>query len=197
MMIPRRDLKLSDGNLRKMTVEELKARQEAKAPPRMPVALMLESIRSLHNVGCFFRTGDGAGVEHIYLTGFTGTPPRNEIAKVALGAEGVIPWEYERDAVASARKAKSDGYTLVAVEQTVGSTSLYETELPFPCCLVFGHEVEGVTQALLDECDLAVEVPMHGAKESLNVSVCSGVVLFEVRRQFDGKGERGLGTHCS
>ena len=171
--------------MRKLILEELKERRDQKPSQRMPVALLLEKIRSIHNVGSFFRTADGAGVEKIYLTGYTAVPPRPEISKVALGAEEVVPWEQTIDAAEAARKIKQEGYTLVAVEHTDESRDLYDGPLPFPCCLVFGHEVEGVSDELIALCDTAIEVPMHGEKESLNVSVCAGVVLFEVRRMFE------------
>ena len=155
----------------------------------MPVAILLEKIRSIHNVGAFFRTADCAGVEKVFLCGWTAAPPRKEIAKVALGAEEVIPWQRIQDPVEAARAVKAEGYRLIAVEQTTSSENLYTAELPFPCCLVFGNEVEGVSDELLAECDAAVEVPTHGTKESLNASVCAGAVLFEARRQFDATGQ--------
>jgi len=150
----------------------------------MPVALLLEKIRSIHNVGAFFRTGDCAGIEKIFLCGWTAAPPRPEITKVALGAEEAIPWQRILNAVEAARTAKAEGYHLIAVEQTTESRDLFSVELPWPCCLVFGNEVDGVSRELLHECEASVELPTHGTKESLNVSVCAGAVLFEVRRKF-------------
>ncbi len=173
--------------MRKLNLDELKKRQESRARSPMPVALMLDRIRSIHNVGAFFRTGDGAGIEKIFITGWTAFPPRPEITKVALGAEEAVPWERYKDPVEAVQAAKEQGYQLIAVEQTDCSTDLFTTELPFPCCLVFGNEVDGVQDAIVEWCDLAVEVPMHGTKESLNVSVCAGAVLFEVRRQYEAR----------
>ena len=170
--------------MRSLTNEELKSLQQAKAKRRMPVAILLEKIRSIHNVGAFFRTADCAGVEKVFLCGWTAAPPRQEISKVALGAEEEVPWERIKDPVEAARKIKAEGYRLVAIEQTTKSRDLYRRRLPMPCCLVFGNEVTGISEELLAECDEAVEVPMHGSKESLNVSVCAGAVLFEVRRQY-------------
>lgn len=169
---------------RKRSPEELKSLQAKKKKVVMPVLVMLENVRSLFNVGSFFRTADGAGAEGMILTGYTAHPPRKEIAKVALGAEETVPWEHVRNPVEAARSVKARGYRLLAVEQTTADGDLYALKIPFPCCLVFGHEVDGVSDTLLAACDGAVEVPMHGTKESLNVAVCAGVVLFEVRRQF-------------
>jgi 23S rRNA (guanosine2251-2'-O)-methyltransferase len=171
--------------MRKLTNAELKQRRARKGRRTMPVAILLEKIRSIHNVGAFFRTADCAGVEKVFLCGWTAAPPRKEIAKVALGAEEVTPWQRIQDPVEAARAVKAEGYRLIAIEQTTKSENLYTAELPFPCCLVFGNEVEGVSEELLAECDAAVEVPTHGTKESLNASVCAGAVLFEVRRKYD------------
>ncbi len=171
--------------MKKLSLDELKRRQAAREKKTMPVAILLEKIRSIHNVGAFFRTADGAGVEKLFLCGWTAAPPRDEITKVALGAEEAVPWEKIEDPVEAAKMIKQKGYKLIAVEQTNGCKDLYQYELPMPCCLVFGNEVDGISEELLAHCDGAVEVPMHGTKESLNVSVCAGAVLFEVRRKFD------------
>ncbi len=170
---------------RPLTLAELKTRRERSGVQRMPVAILLENIRSIHNVGAFFRTADGAGLERVFLTGITAAPPRKEIHKVALGAEEATPWERLPDPAGAAREIRRRGYRLVAVEQTSRSRNLYETPLALPCCLVFGAEVEGVSPDLLALCEDAIEAPMRGAKESLNVSVCGGVVLYEVRRRYE------------
>lgn len=170
---------------RKWTLDELDARRAGAPRQPLPVVVFLENVRSLHNVGSIFRTADGAGARKIVLAGGTGTPPRKEIAKVALGAEEAVPWEYYRDPLEAAHALRAGGYPLLAVEQTRGAGPLYEAALPFPCCLVFGHEVDGISEALLEQCDAAIEVPMFGAKHSLNVSVCAGVVLFEARRRYE------------
>ncbi len=171
--------------LRKHTLQELSALQAANPCAPMPVLALLENIRSMFNVGSFFRTADGAGAQGLILAGFTAHPPRKEISKVALGAEVTVPWEHFKDPVEAARAVKSRGYRLIAVELTTNSRSLYDDAIPFPSCFVFGHEVNGISEALLAECDGALAVPMRGTKESLNVATCAGVVLFEVRRQFD------------
>ncbi len=178
-------------SVRKLTLQELAALQAGKRGTPMPVLALLENIRSMYNVGSFFRTADGAGAAGLILAGITAHPPRKEISKVALGAEETVPWEHFKDPVEAARSVKSRGYRLVAVELTTGSRALYEAAIPFPSCFVFGHEVNGISEALLAECDEALAVPMRGTKESLNVATCAGVVLFEVRRQYDLRG--GLG----
>ncbi len=177
-------------SLRKLTLQELAAIQAVNPRDPMPVLALLENIRSMFNVGSFFRTADGAGAQGLILAGFTAHPPRKEISKVALGAELAVPWEHFKVPVDAARAVKSRGYRLIAVELTTSSRSLYDAPIHFPACFVFGHEVNGISEALLAECDEAIAVPMRGTKESLNVATCAGVVLFEVRRQFDlGQGE--------
>ena len=149
----------------------------------MPIAILLENIRSMHNVGAFFRTGDGAGIEKIFFTGYTATPPREEITKVALGAEEYIPWEQIADPLQAITTIREQGYRIVAVEQTDTSVDIGSLSYDQPICFVFGHETTGVSQEILAACDVAVEVPMFGKKESLNVSVCAGIVLFEARKK--------------
>lgn len=176
---------------RLLAPEELGVRQTARRSAPMPLVILLEDIRSLHNVGAFFRTADGAGVECLVLCGITPTPPRSEISKVALGAEENMPWRHHADSVVAAREWRERGYRIIAVEQTTRSRDLYEGPLAFPCVLVFGAEAEGLSPALLAECDESIEVPMFGAKESLNASVCAGAVLFEARRQWNQRASAG------
>ena len=147
---------------------------------RFPVILFCENIRSLYNVGSLFRTCDGARVEAIYLTGYTGYPPRKEIDKTSLGSADTVPWVHNADPVAALSEIKSRGYHVVAFEHTHSSVAYTEAVYRFPLCLVLGNEVEGVTQELLDLCDMAVEIPMYGLKESLNVSVAGGIALYHV-----------------
>jgi len=149
-----------------------------------PVIALFENIRSLHNVGSFFRNADGAGIEKIYLTGYTGTPPRIQIEKVSLGAEKNIAWEYHADPLTQVRKLKTEGWKIVGVELTPESQNIWEYAWKdVPTCLVFGNEVDGVSAELLAECDEIIAIPMLGQKESLNVSVCSGIVFYEVARR--------------
>ena len=163
-------------------------RESTCSGERFPVILFLENIRSLYNVGSLFRTCDGARVESLYLCGYTGYPPRKEIDKTALGSADTVPWVQNSDPVAALSELKNRGYHIVALEHTRASISYTEAKYKFPMCLVLGNEVEGVTQELLDLCDMAVEIPMYGAKESLNVSVAGGIALYHVVDEYIRKG---------
>jgi len=148
--------------------------------------IILDNIRSAHNVGSAFRTADGAGVEKIYLLGTTASPRDRfgrevaEIKKTSLGASEMVPWEHidNEDTESLLLGLKSEGFELVAVEQTPISTSLYDFIPSEKTCYIFGNEIDGVGQSILDEADKAIEIPMKGKKESLNVSVTVGIVLF-------------------
>ncbi len=145
------------------------------------IRLLAHNIRSLWNVGSFFRTGDAFGVEHVYLTGYTGTPPRKEISKTSLGADEWIPWEHVDDPIALLRTLKDAGWTTIALELTPSAVDILAYDPPEKVCLVLGHEVEGVSQELLAACDVAVQIPMLGKKESLNVAVATGIALHRLR----------------
>jgi tRNA G18 (ribose-2'-O)-methylase SpoU len=149
-----------------------------------PVSCIAENIRSLYNVGSLFRTCDGAGVDRLYLCGYTGYPPRKEISKTALGSEKSVPWERHVDTLALARSLKEKGVALVCLEHTERSRPFREVECPFPLALVLGNEVEGVTPALRQEADIHVHIPMYGTKESLNVTVAAGIVLYDFVDRF-------------
>lgn len=150
------------------------------------VVVLLDSIRSAHNVGSIFRTADGAGVSKIYLCGYTPAPVdrfgrvQKEIAKTSLGASETVAWEQVDDAAVSAviTRLKSEGYEVVAVEQTPTAVALHDYIPHKKVAYIFGNEIDGVSKQLLDLADRVVELPMHGIKESLNVSVTAGVVLF-------------------
>lgn len=151
---------------------------------RLPVAVLLENIRSLYNVGSFFRTADATEVEKLYLCGITGRPPHRGIGKTALGAEQSVVWEGEADPLAAAARLRGRGYELAAVETSVHAVDLYDWQPRFPVCLIFGNEVEGVSPALAALCDTHVRIPMLGAKHSLNVATAGGVVLYELLRKY-------------
>ena len=143
--------------------------------------ILLENIRSLHNVGSVLRTADGAGWDKVYLTGYTGTPPDRRIEKVSLGAEEFLNWSHHPDPVACAKQLKAEGYSLLALEQTSQSVNLLEYQIADEnIALVVGNEVEGVTPELLAECDQHLEIPMRGQKGSLNVSIAAGVALYQL-----------------
>lgn len=147
--------------------------------------LILPNIRSCHNVGALFRTADAFGVTKIYLVGYTATPPRKEIDKVSLGAEQWVPWEkrgYLKPLMKSLKKA---GVQLVALEKSARSSDLVTVSLRPPVALIVGNEVTGLPTDILALCDLVLHIPMHGFKESLNVSVAAGIALHEVRRKLD------------
>lgn len=166
--------KILNADLGRLTAEEYAYAQ------KMPVAVVLDNIRSMNNVGSFFRTCDAFAVERILLCGITGTPPDREIHKTALGAENTVIWSYEKDVVEALEVLRSENYTLVAVEQVEGAVRLqdFECKRDSKYALVFGNEVSGVAQEAVSVCDMAIEIPQAGTKHSLNVSVSGGVVLW-------------------
>jgi len=145
------------------------------------IRVLAHNIRSLWNVGSFFRTADAFGVEKLYLTGYTATPPRREISKTAIGAEEWIDWEYTEDPIKLISALKADGWTIVALELTDSAQSINDYVAPAKTCLVLGHEVTGVSEEILSVCDDTVMIPMLGKKESLNVSVAAGIALGRMR----------------
>lgn len=153
---------------------------DVKNLPRFPVSLVVENVRSMHNVGSFFRSSDGIRLEKIYLTGYTPPPPRPEIFKTALGATESVPWEYNPDPIAVVRQLKQKGYSIVALEQTTKSVPYYRAKFSYPLCLILGNEVDGVSDELIQLADLAIDIPMYGVKHSLNVSVAYGVIIYHL-----------------
>lgn len=174
--------------MRKKTAAEIKAQEKAgallAAGRRLPVGVLVDNIRSLHNVGAIFRTADGFRLEKIYLCGITGTPPQDRIRKASLGAEESVPWEYHKSAVALVQSLKLRGYQIVALEQTDSSVPMPEAAFRFPLVLVVGHEFNGISDSVLAEADQAVEIPMLGTKTSFNVSIAFGIACYEVSRQY-------------
>lgn len=170
-----KDRKLLNVELNRLTAEEYR-----KGRAESGLVLVLDNVRSAHNVGSAFRTADAFGVDKLYLGGICPGPPSPELRKVALGAEEVVPFEHVEDVVALVGRLKADGYTVAAVEQTVHSVKLnqFRREPGKKYALVFGHEVEGVQQSVVDACDFSLEIPQQGTKHSLNVSVSVGVVLW-------------------
>ena len=153
--------------------------------PKHPIVVVLDNVRSLNNVGSFFRTCDAFAIERIVLCGITATPPSKEIHKTALGAELTVPWSYQKQTSDALTQLRAEGYTLLAIEQVEGATQLtnFQVEKTKKYALVFGNEVDGVAQTAVDLCDGAIEIPQEGTKHSLNVSVSGGVVLWEFFRQ--------------
>jgi len=149
----------------------------------MNLSIILPNIRSLYNVGSIFRTSDAIGVEKIYLTGYTGRPDKNEpqIAKTALGAHKYVPWEHHYHTWQVIEKLKKEGYFIIALEQSTSSIDIREINSSDKVALIVGNEVKGLSKQLLNRCDQAVELPMKGMKESLNVSVAFGVAVYYLK----------------
>jgi len=174
--------------MRKLTHQEVVDRQKEKCrEERLPFAVCLNNIRSLYNVGSIFRTGDGVGVEKIWICGITGHPPNNQITKTALGAEEHVQWEFRQDISTVLKELKQKNYQIILLEQTHESISYKSLHLDAPVCLVVGNEIEGTSPDILDYCDEAIEIEMSGIKNSLNVSVAFGVVAYHIRNCLKGK----------
>ena len=153
---------------------------------KLPVYVVLNSIRSNYNVGSIFRTSDGAMIEKLYLCGYTPHPPKKEILKTALGSTESVAWEYVKDPKEILLKLKSQGVKICALELTDSSKNYYElSNNDLPICLLVGNEITGVSQELLDMCDFSIEIPQYGIKQSLNVAVAYGIAIFELRKIFD------------
>lgn len=144
--------------------------------------LLAHNIRSLWNIGTFFRNADCFGVSKIILTGYTATPPRKEISKTAIGAEDWIAWEYVADPLEAIKSLQESGYSIVALEKTADSQNITTYNPPQKVCLIVGHEVLGVADDILRHCDDIVHIPQYGKKESLNVSVACGIALHVLRQ---------------
>jgi len=170
--------------MRKLTHDELKSNRftpdELQTAGRMPVVVLVDNVRSLYNIGSIFRTSDAVRVQKLYLTGFTPHPPRKEIEKTALGATKTVPWEYFKNQSDAIAAIKQEGFRICLLEQTTGSiphTSLTKEHLPL--CLVIGNEITGISREIIDTADMAIEIPMHGLKQSLNVAVAYGIAIYQ------------------
>lgn len=152
--------------------------------PRLPVSVLLDNVRSMYNVGSFFRTADGVNLEKLYLCGITAHPPKRAISKTALGAEETVPWEHDWDALNIAHRLRSEGRQLTAIETSPEALDIFEWQPRFPVCLFFGHEVDGLRPELLSLAEVHVRIPMLGTKRSLNVATAGGVVLYELLRKY-------------
>ena len=174
--------KLRNKELNRLSVEEFK--EIAKTP----IIAVLDNIRSLNNVGSVFRTSDALCLEEIFLCGITPTPPHNDIHKTALGAEESMNWSYHEDTVTAIETLQQKGYKVYCIEQAEGSTSLLDFKLTKgdAIALVFGNEVKGVQQKVIDMSDGCVEIPQFGTKHSLNISVSAGIVLWEASKHILG-----------
>ncbi|MBP3432964.1 MAG: RNA methyltransferase [Alistipes sp.] len=176
--------------MRKLLNEELgrPTLEECATQDKLPVAIVLDNVRSAQNVGSFFRTADAFGIGHIALCGISATPPNREIHKTALGAEQSVEWSYHPTTLECIESLRQEGYRIIAIEQIEGATMLnnFRAESGERYALVFGNEVDGVDQAVADIVDGAIEIPQVGIKHSLNVSVSAGILMWELFRQMRG-----------
>ena len=167
--------KLKITEMNRLTTEEFKEQTKT------PLVVVLDNVRSLHNVGSVFRTADAFLVEAVYLCGITSTPPQAEIHKTALGAENTVAWKHYEDTHAALDELKAQGYIVFAIEQAEGSTMLPTLKLDAnkKYAVILGNEVKGVQQSVVDACDGCIEIPQFGTKHSLNVSVTGGIIIWE------------------
>ena len=173
--------KLKNSELERISVENFKISKKT------PIVVVLDNVRSALNVGSVFRTSDAFRIEKIYLCGITATPPNKEIRKSALGATESVEWEKVEDTESIIKKLKSEGYHICAIEQTENSTMLNNFIPPEkPIAVVFGHEVNGVQQSVVDLCNQSIEIPQIGTKHSLNISVSVGIVIWDLYKNIIG-----------
>lgn len=173
--------------MKKLTHEEILQQKPSiaavKKKKRNEMYALLENVRSLYNVGAIFRTSDGVLLKKLFLCGITGTPPRKEISKTALGAEEIVPWESSDSAAEVVKRLKKKGVQIVAVELAHGSTVYDKAKYKFPACFIFGHEVLGISDELMQYVDISVNIPMLGRANSLNVATCYGIVMYDALRK--------------
>ena len=171
--------KLLNEELDRLSVEAFKKLEKT------PFMLVMDNVRSLHNIGSLFRTADAFRLEGIYLCGITATPPHREIHKTALGATESVSWEYREETTDAISELKEKGYMILSVEQTEGAVLLDQVQLSDnqKYALVFGHEIRGVDQDVVDLSDQCIEIPQYGTKHSLNISVAAGIVIWELFRR--------------
>ena len=171
--------KLKITELNRLTVDEFKQAE------KLPLVVVLDEVRSLHNIGSVFRTSDAFLVNRIYLCGITATPPHPEMHKTALGAEDTVDWKYVKHTLEAVEELHNEGYTVLAIEQVEGSTMLNNLSLEpgKKYAIVMGNEVKGVQQEVVNACDGCIEIPQYGTKHSLNVSVTTGIVLWEFAKK--------------
>jgi tRNA G18 (ribose-2'-O)-methylase SpoU len=173
--------------MRKLHVHELNrlTAEEFKQSEKYPIAVVLDNIRSLNNVGSIFRTGDALRISEVLLCGITATPPHNDIHKTALGAEDTVDWRYFEKTEDAVTELRSKGYTICSIEQVENSTMLtdFKPEKDKKYAFIMGNEVKGVQQSIINMSDCCIEIPQFGTKHSFNVSVSAGIVLWEVFKQ--------------
>ncbi|WP_321519614.1 RNA methyltransferase [uncultured Bacteroides sp.] len=169
--------------MRKLKITELNRinAEEFKEAKKLPLIVVLDEIRSLHNIGSVFRTSDAFRIESIYLCGITATPPHPELHKTALGAEYTVDWKYFKNTLDAVDKLKTEGYIVYSIEQAEGSILLNELQLDTTkkYAIIMGNEVKGVQQEVINNSDGCIEIPQYGTKHSLNVSVTTGIVIWD------------------
>lgn len=173
--------------MRKLTMDELNrlSKEDFETAEKLPIIIVLDNIRSLSNVGAFFRTADAFRIGALYLCGITACPPHREIHKTALGADETVKWRYFDTTEAACQELKAEGYRIFAVEQVEGSVALQDFDFEPKTAYLLGNEVEGVSEAALPYCEGAIELPQEGTKHSLNVSVCAGIVMWKAFEQLN------------
>ena len=183
--------------MKKLKLEELGriSIDQFKEAEKIPVSILLDNVRSLHNVGSAFRTADAFRIEKIFLTGITGTPPHREIHKTALGSTESVAWEYIEKPEEAAQKLKLENYEIVIIEQTTESIQLqnFNPQKDKKYCLVFGNEVNGVSEPVIALGDIGLEIPQVGTKHSLNISVCVGIIAWDIFYKLRLKWDQCLG----
>ncbi len=174
-----------EKNMRKLRTDELNrlSKEEFDRAEKTPIIIVLDNIRSLSNVGAFFRTADAFRIGELFLCGITACPPHREIHKTALGADETVNWRYFATTEAACQALKAEGYRIYAVEQVEGSIALQDFKFKPQTAYILGNEVEGVSEEALPYCDGAIELPQEGTKHSINVSVCAGIVMWKIFEQ--------------
>ncbi len=179
---------MNQSQVRKLSTKEIASVNKSRTKSNLfhDLVIVLDNIRSMHNVGSFFRTADAFGVRKLFLCGITPTPPRPEISKSALGADDFVDWEYMDNATNTLELLKTEGYQIIGVEQTTNSVQLhhFSVQTNQKYALIFGNEVSGVDATLLDYCNQIVEIPQFGHKHSFNVSVSFGIVCYALFERF-------------
>lgn len=171
--------------MRKLSMDELNriSKEDFETAEKLPIIIVLDNIRSLSNVGAFFRTADAFRIGELLLCGITACPPHREIHKTALGADETVKWRYFKTTEAACQQLKEEGYHIYAVEQVEGSIPLQDFEFAEHTAYILGNEVEGVSEEALPYCEGAIELPQVGTKHSINVSVCAGIVMWKAFEQ--------------
>ena len=170
--------KLKNNELKRITIDEFKSSK------KKPIVIVLDNIRSAHNVGSIFRTSDAFLIKKIILCGITPTPPSNEIRKSALGSTNSVEWAKEEETNIAINQLKKEGYYIVGVEQVEKATEIQKFQNNKPIALIFGHEVNGISQETINTCDEIIEIAQYGTKHSLNISVCAGIVMWKIAEMY-------------